>query len=226
MALGGRIRAERKAQNLSQEALARRADVSMNVIARLERGVITDPHYSSLSNIAQALGLSIGELVGEPELAGKVEAPPETEEVEERRGIVVLSQWIDYIDRRAQVFLDRAKKDENPYLETWQLALQWDSDVSEEAFDIREAAEKTVQRLMKDGTARGAAAYEIQNLEAAYRRLQDATRAVGAKAQAALDRFVGAHKETSSLLRKKQEVAQQKSVREAGIAQLQARRGA
>jgi transcriptional regulator with XRE-family HTH domain len=57
----------------------------MNVVARLERGEIQDPHYSTLSAVAGALGMSIGALLGETKgpKAG-APSPPETQE-EERR---------------------------------------------------------------------------------------------------------------------------------------------
>ncbi len=76
MDIGSRVRAERKSRKLSQEALARRAGVTLNAISQLERGVSNDPHYSTLVGIAEALGVSVGELVEEPVLAGKAEAPP------------------------------------------------------------------------------------------------------------------------------------------------------
>ena len=65
MDLAQRVRSQRKALDLSQEALARRADVSLNVINRLERGAITDPHVTTLSAVADALGISVGGLLGE-----------------------------------------------------------------------------------------------------------------------------------------------------------------
>lgn len=65
MDLGSRVRDRRKALNLSQEALARRADVSLNLINRVERGETRDPHYSTLVSIAGALGVSVGELMEE-----------------------------------------------------------------------------------------------------------------------------------------------------------------
>ena len=55
--------------------IARRAGVSLNVINRLERGVILDPHYSTLRGIASALGIPVEDLVREPALAGNAEAP-------------------------------------------------------------------------------------------------------------------------------------------------------
>jgi transcriptional regulator with XRE-family HTH domain len=37
----------------------------LNVINRMERGVITDPHSSTLAKLAQALEVSVGELLEE-----------------------------------------------------------------------------------------------------------------------------------------------------------------
>src|SRR4051812_38154981 len=75
--LGERVRAVRKARDLSQEALAREAGVSLNLVNKLERGVVTDPHYSTLSGIARALGVPVQELVREPAVP-LAEAPGET----------------------------------------------------------------------------------------------------------------------------------------------------
>src|SRR5215204_717065 len=65
MEIGSRIRAARKAAGLSQEELARRAGMSLKGMSYIERGHIEDPHYSSLSKIADGLGVSLGELLGE-----------------------------------------------------------------------------------------------------------------------------------------------------------------
>ncbi len=75
--IGGRIRVARKGAGFSQEDLARRAEMSLNGMASIERGEIVDPHISTLSRIADALGMSVGELLEEPALAGKGEAPDE-----------------------------------------------------------------------------------------------------------------------------------------------------
>jgi transcriptional regulator with XRE-family HTH domain len=75
VSIGDKVRATRKAAGISQEEVARRAGVSLNVINRLERGVILDPHYSTLRGIASALGVPVEDLVREPALAGKAEAP-------------------------------------------------------------------------------------------------------------------------------------------------------
>jgi transcriptional regulator with XRE-family HTH domain len=70
MDIGAHVRAVRQARELSQEALARRADVSLNVVNRLERCVISDSHYSTLERLADALGVSVEELVKGPKSYG------------------------------------------------------------------------------------------------------------------------------------------------------------
>ncbi len=76
--LGRRIREARKARDLSQEALAREAGVSLNLVNKLERGIVTDPHYSTLSSLARALELSVENLVrgGEPAPLGDAPRSP------------------------------------------------------------------------------------------------------------------------------------------------------
>jgi transcriptional regulator with XRE-family HTH domain len=75
VSIGDKVRATRKAAGISQEEVARRAGVSLNVINRLERGVILDPHYSTLRGIASALEVPVEDLVREPALARKAETP-------------------------------------------------------------------------------------------------------------------------------------------------------
>jgi transcriptional regulator with XRE-family HTH domain len=65
MDIGARVRARRRELNLSQEAVARRANVSTNLVNRVENGVTTDPHYSTLVRLANALGVSVAVLSGE-----------------------------------------------------------------------------------------------------------------------------------------------------------------
>jgi transcriptional regulator with XRE-family HTH domain len=64
--LGDHIRTIRKVRGLSQEALARRADVSLNLVGKLELGIVTNPHYATLAGLARALDVTVEELVKEP----------------------------------------------------------------------------------------------------------------------------------------------------------------
>jgi len=73
--VGKRIREERRKRGWNQTQLAEAAGLSLDTVSTLERGE-HKPRPSSLRKLAKALGLSISELVGEPAIAGKAEAPP------------------------------------------------------------------------------------------------------------------------------------------------------
>jgi transcriptional regulator with XRE-family HTH domain len=76
MALSERLRSLRKERGLSQEAVARRADIGLRAYGELERGIATDPHFSTLAGIARALGLTVAEVVGEKPNVPLDELPP------------------------------------------------------------------------------------------------------------------------------------------------------
>lgn len=76
MSIGPRVRERRKALRLSQEQLASQAGLTWSAIQRLEAGQVTDPHYSTLLNIAHVLGTTIADLVGEEPAVPKASAPP------------------------------------------------------------------------------------------------------------------------------------------------------
>ncbi len=75
MDIGGRIRSARKRAGLSQEEVARRAGMSLKGMSYIEVGRVADPHISSLRSIAEALGVPVGELLGETAAPGKAQAP-------------------------------------------------------------------------------------------------------------------------------------------------------
>ena len=58
-----KIRELRKKKKISQEKLARLADVSYNTIVKIESGESKNPTILTMSGIAKALGISIDELV-------------------------------------------------------------------------------------------------------------------------------------------------------------------
>ena len=78
MTIGHRVRELRRERGLTQEGLARQADVSLNAVHKLEMGRITDPHFSTLEAIAHGLGMTVSQLVGEEEPVPKASASPET----------------------------------------------------------------------------------------------------------------------------------------------------
>jgi len=63
--LAEKIKKHREKIGLTQEALARKADISYNTIIKLETGGIKDPRISTLSKVAKALGVTVDALITE-----------------------------------------------------------------------------------------------------------------------------------------------------------------
>ena len=61
--LAENIRRLRKKKGLSQEKLARLADISNNTLIKIEQGIAKEPTITTVSKLASALGVSIDELV-------------------------------------------------------------------------------------------------------------------------------------------------------------------
>lgn len=74
MELGAVIRQLRQARRLSQQALAKRANVERTYVSQLETGSARNPSIVVLQNLAQALGLGLEDLLRE---AGLIKPPPE-----------------------------------------------------------------------------------------------------------------------------------------------------
>ena len=63
-AFGVRLRELRARQNLSQDALAREADIHSTAIGRMERGA-REPRLTTILRLAHGLGVEPGELVSD-----------------------------------------------------------------------------------------------------------------------------------------------------------------
>ena len=61
--LAENIRRLRKKKGMSQEKLARLADISNNTLIKIEQEVAKEPTITTVTKIASALGVSIDELV-------------------------------------------------------------------------------------------------------------------------------------------------------------------
>ena len=57
------LRKLREAKGLSQEKLARLADVANNIIIKIEAGKNQNPTLETLKKVAQALGVSVDDLI-------------------------------------------------------------------------------------------------------------------------------------------------------------------
>jgi len=62
--LAENIKKYRKKLKLTQEGLARKADISYNTVIKLESEGIVDPRLETLKKLAKALNISIDDLVG------------------------------------------------------------------------------------------------------------------------------------------------------------------
>ena len=61
--LGKNIKRIRQRRNLTQDKLARLADIPYTTITKIETGVIKQPSVLAVAKIAKALGVSLDELV-------------------------------------------------------------------------------------------------------------------------------------------------------------------
>lgn len=63
--LGQKIQKLRKAKDLSQDELARKADIPYTTLTKIEIGVIKKPSVFAVSKIAKALDVSLDDLMTE-----------------------------------------------------------------------------------------------------------------------------------------------------------------
>ena len=63
--LAENIKKLRIRKGLAQEKLARLADISTATLVKIESGIAKEPTITTVSKIANALGVSIDELVGQ-----------------------------------------------------------------------------------------------------------------------------------------------------------------
>ena len=61
--LNDNIRILRKWKGISQDKLSKMADVTLHTIAKIETGSTPDPRIETLRKIAEALGVSVDDLI-------------------------------------------------------------------------------------------------------------------------------------------------------------------
>ena len=61
--VGKQIKKLRQERELSQEALAREADIPYTTLTKIESGVIKNPSVYNIAKIAEALGSSVDSLI-------------------------------------------------------------------------------------------------------------------------------------------------------------------
>lgn len=63
--LADEVKRQRTKKKLSQEKLARLADISYNTIVKIETGSTPNPGVKTISKIAKALGVTVDTLINE-----------------------------------------------------------------------------------------------------------------------------------------------------------------
>ena len=66
--LAKRIKEFRRKLNISQDQLAKKADIPFSTLVKIEAGYTPNPSMQTLIKIADAFGISIDELVGRMEV--------------------------------------------------------------------------------------------------------------------------------------------------------------
>jgi len=61
--LGRKIKHQRAALKLTQDELARKADIPYTTLVKIETGVVKSPSVQTMQKIAQALEVTIDELI-------------------------------------------------------------------------------------------------------------------------------------------------------------------
>lgn len=64
MKLAANVKRLRKENGLTLRELAKKANLAYGAIGNIERGVIKDPHISTVIKLAKAFNISIDELIG------------------------------------------------------------------------------------------------------------------------------------------------------------------
>lgn len=61
--IGDKIKAWRKKKEITQDALAKKADIPYTTLAKIESDVIENPSLQTITKIARGLGVSLDDLV-------------------------------------------------------------------------------------------------------------------------------------------------------------------
>lgn len=61
--IGQKIKSWRKKRELTQEGLARKADIPYATLAKIESGAINNPTLDTITKIANGLGVTLDELI-------------------------------------------------------------------------------------------------------------------------------------------------------------------
>ena len=150
VSIGARIKAARTAAGMTQMDVARRTDLSLQAVGDIERGIVRDPHISSLRQIAYALDVPVEMLVKEEEAEPALPLDEAQEEEESGPPVVHFAKLSDnaYEEVRENARTLEERSDlrrrvdvEYEQLSRWVRGLREEEEVGAPSGDIDEARE-------------------------------------------------------------------------------------
>jgi transcriptional regulator with XRE-family HTH domain len=150
VSIGARIKAARTAARMTQMDVARGTDLSLQAVGDIERGIVRDPHISSLRQIAYALDVPVEMLVKEEEAEPALPLDEAQEEEESGPPVVHFAKLSDsaYEEVRENARTLEERSDlrrrvdvEYEQLSRWVRGLREEEEVGAPSGDIDEARE-------------------------------------------------------------------------------------
>jgi transcriptional regulator with XRE-family HTH domain len=209
VSIGARIKAARTAAGMTQMDVARRTDLSLQAVGDIERGIVRDPHISSLRQIAYALDVPVEMLVKEEEAEPALpldETPQEEEEEESGPPVVHFAKLSDdaYEEVRENARTPEEREDlrrrvdvEYEQLSRWVRGLREEEEVGAPSGDIDEARE-LLKRVRK---RRDVAVFDVSESVIAFdeKRPPRLSRTAGKTVDEAYEEIQGKAKEGAAL---------------------------
>jgi transcriptional regulator with XRE-family HTH domain len=218
---GNKVRQARERLGRTMEMVGQEADVSKNSILRAEHG--GDIRPVTARKIAQALGVEVVDLVEEP-TAPKARTSLSLQD--EQRRSNEIDRWLAYANFRAWAWEEQAEKEESPLFEHWRTAVEWDSEVTNEAFELIRIIDEDLWTLIGAGTLNAPEAQQAERLMAAVDRLWAAYKKANARTLAVVASMREAVRNTASLARARGAAEQRAEKVEGIVEDIKGRRSA
>jgi transcriptional regulator with XRE-family HTH domain len=206
VSIGARIKAARTAAGMTQMDVARRTDLSLQAVGDIERGIVRDPHISSLRQIAYALDVPVEMLVKEEEAEPALPLDEAQEEEESGPPVVHFAKLSDnaYEEVRENARTLEERSDlrrrvdvEYEQLSRWVRGLREEEEVGAPSGDIDEARE-LLKRVRK---RRDVAVFDVSESVIAFdeKRPPRLSRTAGKTVDEAYEEIQGKAKEGAAL---------------------------
>lgn len=161
--------------------------------------------------------------IEESEISPKDKAPPSLEPtfndvlVEDRR-FAELNRWIDYAELRAEAWEEQAEREQSPLLADWQTAVEWDSEVSKEAFALMQVIDQDLWPFAAGQTLDAAQVQQVEQITATVDRLWAVSKKVNSRALAAVARKGKDMGDTAKISRARR-ATEERAERQRGVAE-------